>query len=460
VILAALAAAVLAAPARGQAAERPGLSPRNLLLVTVSDLRPDHMSCYAYPRPTTWLDKDDTQRAQGRAFDIDELARGGVVFAHAYAPAEAMIPSLIALFTGRSPRSIGMLDFDRPFEERLPPTLSEVLRGAGFETVALVTHRPPPTGLNLRRILLERGFELHHQCADDGETLARAREWVAGRDWGSERPFFLWLHLGGLMPPFAGGPDAIAFKTQGYKGPARRPLEFLARVRSGESDPAPEDWQHLDDLYDGALRELTGKLAGFLAEAFDFHLPAAELTETWSRTAVIVTAPTGTDFQRDLRRLGHARNLAEAQLAVPLILRHPDSLTGERVFDDIVELTDVLPTVCEWFALAPPGGVEGRSLFGITDEGREFAQRPAFASLRDVVHTARTPRWRLIWDPERKRFLGLDWAGTAASDALLFDAHEDPRQRCDVAARHPEIVRELRAAIDAWIAASAAAAAR
>jgi arylsulfatase A-like enzyme len=444
----ALAAAALALALAGcHRTARPGLPPRNLVLVTVEDLSADHMSCYTYVRPTTWLPSDDTQRAQHRAFDVDELAHTGVVFANAFAPVESMTLALVTLFTGRSPRTSGALDFDRVLADNVPPTLAEALQAAGFETVALVTHVPPPTGLNLRRILLEHGFETAHECSDDQETLERARMWLAERDFGSERPFFLWLHLGGLLLPWRPDPDdPVRFTRPGYDGPARRPRDFMAAVRGGGIEPSPADWEHLEGLYDGVLHELTEDLAGILAEAFDFHLADAEVSETWARTAFVLTAPTGTDFQRGWERLGHARNLSEAQLHVPLILRHPDSLTGERVFDEIVELADVMPTVLEWLEVPVPAGVDGRSLFGVTDRGRTFASRPAFATMRDQIHTVRTPRWRLIWDPERKR----RFPEPVDSDVLLFDVARDPDGLDDVAAEHPDVVRDLVGELRRW----------
>jgi len=433
---------------------RPGLPPRNLLLVTVGELRPDSMSCYDNLRPTTWLPKDSTQIAENRAFDIDELARTGVLFTRAYAPIEKMIPSVVSLFTGHGPRTSGMLEFDQVGADVVPTTLTEVLRDDGFETVALITHRPPKEGLNLKAILLEDKFETFHECADDEETLLRARDWVGERDFGNDRPFFLWLHLGGLTPPYRppqAGKREPSFTWDTYVGPARRSRDFLLQASQASTgdvlEPDPEDWAYLAALYDGALADVTRELAGFLAEVFDFHLPAAELTETWSRTLFVLTAPTGTDFQRNRAALGYAREVSEQQLHVPLILRHPDSLTGERVFDEVVELADVMPTVLEWFELETPAGVTGRSLLGLTDHDRTFETRPAIATLRDAIHTARSARWRLIWDPRRLRYSPLE----AQSDVLLFDCRRDPTNVVDVAADHPGVVRELRAELEAWV---------
>src|SRR5262245_41016217 len=62
----------------------------NLLLIVVDTLRADHLGCYGHRRPTSP--------------QIDaRLAALGAVVEQAYAPAPWTIPSMMALFTGRTP---------------------------------------------------------------------------------------------------------------------------------------------------------------------------------------------------------------------------------------------------------------------------------------------------------------------------------------------------------------------
>jgi arylsulfatase A-like enzyme len=193
-----------------------------------------------------------------------------------------------------------------------------------------------------------------------------------------------------------------------------------------------------------------------MAGVFDFHLARAETSETWARTAFVLTAPSGTDLLREQARLGHARALSPDELDVPIVLRHPDSLTGERIFDEVVGLVDVLPTVCEWLDVEPPeqpAELAGRSLFGVTDaaRGRSFEERRAFATLVGRMHAVRTPRWHMIQDPELVRVQALAGVEPAHAPQLLFDAHDDPHGRRDVAAEHPDEVARLAALIAAWV---------
>ena len=92
---------------------------------------------------------------------------------------------------------------------------------------------------------------------------------------------------------------------------------------------------------------------------------------------------------------GPPDSLHEEALHVPLFLRHPSSMTGQRILDDGVELTDVHPTLCEWFGL-PAGRTDGRSLLGTTDSfrPREFAERGALAVRERGELSLRTADWR------------------------------------------------------------------
>ena len=118
------------------------------------------------------------------------------------------------------------------------------------------------------------------------------------------------------------------------------------------------------------------------------------------------------------------------------MLRHPDSLTGERVSSAVVELADLVPTFVEWFDLATPARVEGRSLLALLDSyvERPFERRPTVSRVDDAWIGVRDERWHLV----------LEKSG-AGYKKHLFEPALDPAEREDVAARHPDVVRRLSA---------------
>jgi len=384
-----LALAMLGACGAG---ERPGIPPRHVLLVTIEGLRADHVSALGHHLPTTALPSDELARAQGRAMGIDDLAASGVQFAQAFAPSGSTLASLAALLTGRSPFESGVVDDGCRLPNAVPGLATRLAR-EGFETAAFAT----APALDLREAL-GRGFERFEERDDDPRTVAAALEWIA-RDSGNERPFLLWIHLAG---PAAAGPTAAE--------------------------------------YDASLMRATRELARFLEAAFDFHRDGLEGSETWARTVLVLASPRGR-AHADLGRSGPAAAVHDAVLRVPLVLRHPDSLTGERILSEVVQLEDVVPTLLDWFGIASPGDLTGRSLLPLVDSyrPRPFERRAAITLDARKVMTARTGAWRLVWDP-----------AAAPPRVELFDCRRDPHGLEDVAASHPAVVEELLSRTREW----------
>ena len=79
-------------------------------------------------------------------------------------------------------------------------------------------------------------------------------------------------------------------------------------------------------------------------------------------------------------------------------------------------------------------------------DNRRFEERPSIASIGDRVFSARTPRWRLVWNPHANKTGG----SSSIPEASLFDEEVDPRELRDVSAENPRVVEDLEAAIRAW----------
>lgn len=124
---------------------------------------------------------------------------------------------------------------------------------------------------------------------------------------------------------------------------------------------------------------------------------------------------------------------------MPLFLRHPDSLTGRRIFKPLVSLTDISPTLLEWFELLVPAEFEGCSLLALTDEWRKraFPARNLVGvggGTGNLPWSLRTAHQRLIALPE-----------TADGPALirLYDLSRVAGSTRDVAHERPQEVERL-----------------
>lgn len=408
---------------------RPGIPPRNLLLVTCEALRVDRLSAYLAAKPTTSLPATELERREGRAMGLDDLAASGVRFEVCTTPSPRTVPALVSLFTGLSPAS-ARVESDADRVDARTPTLAELFQEAGFKTAAFVTCA---SDFDLEASL-GRGFGELAACADDTATLAAARASLL-HDSGDGSRRFTWVHLAGAAPPFDRGAtsadveEALARRDFGTTLDDSTCRALLAAPESATEEHARD----FANTYDRGLARTSLSLALFLQDVFDYTRPGADESECWARTVFAFTAPTGMLLGED-GRVGRADSVHEHMSRIPLVLRHPDSLTGERVSSEVVELADLLPTFVEWFDLPTPRRVEGRSLLARLDSyvERPFQSRPSVTRAGRNQVGVRDGRWHLVVTETGGRL-----------DVRLFEPALDPAERMDVARRHPDVVRRL-----------------
>lgn len=421
----------LVPPACNGKQPRPGVAPETVLLVTVAGLRADHSSAYLYHRATTYIAVDDAQVDDGKGLSLDQQSSEGVLFAQAFAPTGDTGKNLVALHTGQTPR--GAQD---------APSVAAQLAADGWATHAFVSHFEP---LDER---IEEGFEDYQRFSTDFETLGKAINWADNRDFSNGRKTFVWLHLEAPLFPFE--PDELGtargtvdfaqlFRDPDYTGPADGSEEFLFS-HAGAALTA-QDRDAVIAAYDGEIAQLTQVLSQFL----DFFHYAGRTANGWGRTFLVFAGVRGVDLFREEGRWGFADSLHDSVLHVPLLLRHPDSLTGQRVFRRPVQLQDVAPTLLELAQLDVPDEVHGRSLLALTDEyiERDFENLPAFAFEVDGPQLSiRDARYRCI------SRLAPDGALTSE----LFDQDNDPGGLRNIAEEQPERVQVMEDALRAWLA--------
>jgi len=405
--------AVVASSCGGR--ERPGTPPRNAVLITVAGLRADRVGALGYPRPTT-----ATTDAAPNAPDlsIDGLARSGVAFASAFAPSaddEAALRELVDGVRGADERS-----------------LAESFAAAGFRTAAFVT------GAAASEPALVRGFDHVALARGDDPDYAAVRDavtWLRETAGASDEPapFFLWVHLSGPAAPWDPAalgqddvrarfvdPDYGAGDAPGIDGSAAT----LAAIADGEVALDGLGVTHLANLYDAEVARtarLVEQLTTCLAGRYDL-LPRDEL----ARTAVVFAGTRGVELFQHGPRAEDPASLYDASLRVPLVLRHPASLTGRRVLAGPVELRDVAPTLRAWLGVADEAP---RSLLNLCDAHPSEAHPGGPVVLRRAnggsVRTA--DRHLIVRD----------------GGAELFDPARDPLERIDLAADEPDTVAEL-----------------
>lgn len=332
------------------------LAGRNLLLVSIDTLRADRTSPYGYAIETPALQR---------------LADEGVTFETALSPVPMTQPSHTSLFTGLYPGRHGVRDNVGKTLTDEAVTLAERLRGAGYQTGAVVASKV------LARVTgLDQGFDSYDDrfrteeldsASPNVERRARevriaAEEWLERRD--RTRPFALFVHFFDPHTPH---------------------------------DPPPLFRERYPD------RPLDGEIA-FVDRNLQALIERLEGEGELERTLLVVLADHGESLDEHGEE-EHGLFLYEATAHVPLIVRLPgdDAPRGARV-DTPVSLVDVMPTLLDLLGLQPQasdgvsltallagGSIAPRVLFGETHYPLFYRWSPSY-SLRDGA-------WKYILAP-------------------------------------------------------------
>jgi arylsulfatase A-like enzyme len=415
----------------------------SVLLITVDTLRADRLSLLGNPRKTSP--------------SIDAWAANGVVFELAYAPRGQTWSSLTSLLTGKYPIAHGV----RTNGDQLRPehrTLAEWLAAEGFATAAFLTNMGAAPN---------RGFREKAVFRDPSRSQSDwDREAVDGAIGFLERQrgerFFAWVHLMEPHEPYLAPAPYRDRWIADYAGPYDGSSEQLDRVALDPSVPfQTRDKDAIFALYDGQIASTDAEIARLLGALARLGLDG--------ETLVILTADHGEELLDHNRYAFHSASIYDSVLRVPLVFKFPGRIGGGRRVASVVELIDVLPTVCELLSLPAPPGTQGQSLVPLLDGARaERARSEAFfewsppgrdrsPSATDRIFALRQDRWKLVSNPAGLRpwnrpYLRIPGSGFSLARTELYDLEADPHETRNLAAAQPEIVRRLASRLDQWLA--------
>jgi len=363
--------------------------PSGLLLITLDTVRADRLGAYGYTDIETPF--------------IDGLARRGVLFERALAPAPLTLPSHASLLTGTFPPRHGVRDngdFTVPQELM---TLAELLRARGFRTGAFVG-----AFVLDRRWGLDQGFEHYSgdfqvqdisELVSIGDLQRRAEEvvddalaWLGGI--GPEEPFFAWVHVYDPHDP--------------YDPPSPYRERYSGRPYVGEIAYSDAELARL-----GEWLEASGR----------------------SRTTMVVFAGDHGESLGEHGENGHGFFLYQETIRVPLIIVDPSQgVIGARRPEE-VSLVDIAPTVCERFGLDLPAAVQGRSLAPLLGGGGRWEERPVYA---ETYYPFFSYGWSPLTSIQDRRYHYVE-----SSEVELYDLESDPGELRDLATSEPAVLESL-----------------
>jgi arylsulfatase A-like enzyme/lipoprotein NlpI len=388
-------------------------APRHLLVITLDTTRADHLSVYG-----------------GRADvpNLERLAREGVAFESAFAPAPLTLPAHVSLFTGLYPAAHGVRNNGgfRLGDEAV--TLAEILRQQGFRTAAVIGSQILDS-----RYGLDQGFEVYDDSLPPEETV---------RTFSVERPAadvvdraLSWLQELAGRPQVKLGEEPQEEARAEPRAEPRAERWFLwihlFDPHFEYQPPEPHRTRYADAPYDGEIAyadEQAGRVLEWLRERGELD-----------RTLVVVAGDHGESLGEHGEAM-HGVFVYDSTMRVPLLIRHPPGLgQGVRV-TPLVRLVDVLPTVLELLGVPRPEvALHGDTLLPLIDGRRT---RPRAALLESWL-----PRLNYAWS-ELVAVRDERWKYIRAPRPELYDLAADPPEARNLAGR--ELVRgeEYRVALD------------
>ena len=392
---------------------------------------------------------------------LDEMAREGQRWTNFYAAASVCSPSRAALLTGRLPVRSGVASWKHrvffPWSKGGLPesehTLAELLRANGYATALIgkwhLGHRPEflPT-----RHGFDRWFGIPYSNdmdkTDEGRrALKRTSAEFPARGWYEPRSEWFQVPLMRDESLLERGPDQRTL-TKRYTD------ESLAFIREHEEQPfflllafsMPHVPLFRSPSFEGRS---AGGLYGDVIEELDASvgriLDALRATGLEERTVVVFTSDNGPWL--DYKTLGGSagplrggKSTAwEGGFRVPAIFWGPGTVAPGIV----QQMGSALDFMGTFAALTGSELPEVRlDSFDLTRvlEGRGVAPRQEmFFYLGDELVAVRKGAFKAHFGVAVARQRDLEWL----EQARLYNVTEDPGERFDLAASHPEIVAEL-----------------
>ncbi len=378
-----------------------------------------------------------------RTPNLDRLAGQGVQFDRFYA-FPLCSPTRSALMTGRSPVRFGVLYATiEPFEDHGVPEeehfLPQTLKAAGYETAMCGKWH---LGHRKRKFLPNsRGFD-HSYGHLNGRIDYYTKDREGGYDWHRD---LRTLREEGYSTDLIGREAVRLIRERDQAKPFFLYVAFNAPHTPLQLPPNPALYPEIKD----EKRRTFASMVTRMDDAIGDILGALDSTGMTRDTIVLFFSDNGGPTQngaRNGRFRGGKRSCFEGGIRTPAVMRWPARLPAGKRCGQMVTVMDVFPTLAAAAGVRPLNRLpfDGRNQWPAIVSGKVEPREDIYfgtGSDSKFMYAMFRKEWKLVREISRK--------GSAAVN-YLFRVEQDPEEKRDVAAQHPELVREMAKCIDAW----------
>lgn len=308
----------------------------NLIIISADALRADHMGIYGYNKNTTP--------------NIDRWSKEAFVFDQAMTVIPITYPSFAALFTGLHPVDTKIIKnaTNEPIPDNVQ-TLTSILKKNGFTNASFLTSDVLNKDVNKDLTNLVKDFEVYESFpykTDQGnyykdyeEFIDKAFSWLTNN---KDKRQFMWLHFMNTHSPYypPSGYRCVFNKIyckQIENAGEQELFDEEQKLRGCQEQPVPEDTISLHEtLYDGEI--------AYMDKLFGDLIDRLKKNHIDKNTVVVFLADHGEGFDHNYNFL-HGQVLYQSSVQIPLIIKIPWLNSHGRQITDLVDNTDIMPTL-------------------------------------------------------------------------------------------------------------------
>ena len=443
----------------------------NVIFVLIDALRADALGCYGCrykPSP-----------------NIDKIAEEGVLFKNAFSCSECTTPSLTSIFSGRYPRSHGIMRL-HPSSKEISilnslkvKFLPEILSSAGYTTLALDWvgrwlkrgynyYYGMPTSKFVESSVFKRLLQitsylpsplyyivraawrkiyphfLNVSNIEDAETFTNLAIDLI-RHNRSEK-FFLFIHYWDTHVPYNAPNDFMIPVNEGKNLKISDILRKIAhptirmKIRSFTKGIKTAD--RAIAKYYGAIKYIDSEIGKLMDNLSDMGMI--------DNTLIILTSDHGESLIEHEIYFSH-HGLYDEVIHVPLVFKGPGIPEGIEI-DSLVQHVDIMPTILDILGIKW-NRMDGKSLIPLIRGDMEKLRSAVYMEEASVERkmAIRTLDYKYICAPSKEEAVCKECGRIHGGVEELYDLKKDPFETNNIINQEREISEELRKSLFTWI---------